>query len=99
MLIFAPEFYEYCQFKDLFLSVSKPITSVSGFTDFLFAFAFRYFGADDTLIFSDLSQAVADGDAAAAGANMGLFLSRLLRTETSAETSANSSYSEVGYIG
>ena len=98
LLIYAPEFYEYCAMKDHMLSIAKPITSVSGFTDFLFAFAFRYFGEDDTVIFEALSNAVANNDAAAAGANMGLFLSRLLRTETPNETS-QTYYNDVGYIG
>ena len=97
LLIYAPELYEYCSFKDHMLAISKPMTSVAGFADFVFAFAFRYFGEDDTVIFNDLSNAVANNDAAAAGANMGLFLSRLLRSETSSDTDLVA-YQEVGYI-
>ena len=77
------EIYDNCQFKNIFLGVAKPITSVSGLLNTGVNIIWRTVAADDddTANYLQLSNAITASDYSSAGNAFGYFIKSLLMTD------------------
>ena len=77
------EIYDNCQFKNIFLGVAKPVTSVSGLLNTGVNIIWRTLAADadDTANYLQMSDAVAASDYSSAGDAFGTFIKSLLMTD------------------
>ena len=78
--------YIDCDIDYFMQRVGKSVVSLSGFLDLMTNFLFRFFGTDDTGLYTDLSTAIDAVDAPAVGLNMGRFVKIFLAESIPSQT-------------